>query len=247
MLSHVLRNMTHQLSLTRCRGCDQQCELFEAVGSPLKGTVKHMGKRIFRVRQRFGLVSKHEQAMHEVEELEAMIRSQSQTAKAHRPKYEAKRKKLASVRDGLENKLRKANSPERRDELENKIERLDKQVQKASKRVQALDRRISRAAMAVDDIDILRMDIRLADGMDDIDYLETVHSLKSKITQDAMDEEMPGAKFDAVCEELNKLAEDTGVEQTGLLDDEFVEFEEPETTSAEASASASAEVEEKSA
>lgn len=185
-----------------------------------------MGKTTFRIRKKMGLTSSLEEAMHQVNQLEAMIRSQSKTAKKHRPKYESKRKKFASQRNGLDKKLQTVKSPERRAELENKIERLDEQAQKASKRVRALDQRISQASMAIDDISILRMDIRLADGMDDIDYLENVHSLKSKITQDAMNEEMPGKKFDAVCNELNQLASQTSMQHTGLLEDEFFEVSE---------------------
>jgi len=181
-----------------------------------------MGKRLFRLRKRMGLTTEHQEAMQEVNDLEAMIESQAETAKKHRPKYTAKRKKAETARKAAEKRLRRADSPERRAELENKVERLDDRVQKASERVQGLDRRVSKAAEALDDLDILRMDIELANDMEDIDYLAKVSSMKTKVTQDAMDEEMPGATFEAVCDEIGSLAEEIGEQQTSFLDEELV-------------------------
>lgn len=192
-----------------------------------------MGDRLYKAKKRLGMTTDHQEAMYEIKSLERMIKSQVQTAKKHRPKYTSMRKKAEVVRDAAEDQLRAAESPERRDELEEKIERLDNQVAKASKRVKSLDRRISKASGALDDLDFLRMDIELANDMDDIDYLERVKSMKGKITQDAHDEEMPGATFEAVCDEISSLAEKTGETQHPGFDETLLVDAEGSTESEE--------------
>lgn len=187
---------------------------------------------ILTIRHRLGRTSRFDEARREIEEVEEVLEAQKETSQSHLKRIKARRKKAEAARDAAEQRLRKSTSRSERSELEDRIERMDTRVGELSKRVKGLDRRISMASDALVDLDFIRMDIDLADDLDDVDYLETIEGIRTKLSAEAHGEAMPGETFETVCDEIGSVAEQTAVDQHGAVvpDDSWGEGGVSETT-----------------